>query len=346
MSAVERSTGSSASANGRAPSIPRSARSPYRYAAVAASSEQNANRSRRVTPPTSQPTPANAAASRRPEPGLQEVQRDAHAARTPTASSSVSSSILEPARRPVGLGGVAAARAVQRRDVLERDEDVAVELDVGNVLDRAVRGEHSLLVLAAEERDLDLLALVLVRVVLHERVSLLAASSPSRTASRTTWQFADPCRPPSSSQCREHGSHRAAVGDDENARAAGCSRDRSRGRPRPRARQLLGRLAVAPAASRARLGSASATSASVSPSHVPKCFSRSCGHGRTGSARGSGDDRRRLARTREVARVHRRERLIGELARPARCACSRPVSLSGASVCPWTRRSRFQSVSP
>ena len=43
---------------------------------------------------------------------------------------------------------------------------MAVELDVGDVLDRAVRGEDALLVLAAEQRELDLLALVLVRVVL------------------------------------------------------------------------------------------------------------------------------------------------------------------------------------
>ena len=39
----------------------------------------------------------------------------------------------------------------------------------GDVLDVAVRGQHALLVLAAEERELDLLALVLVRVVLHRR---------------------------------------------------------------------------------------------------------------------------------------------------------------------------------
>ena len=81
--------------------------------------------------------------------------------------------VAEPAGRPVGLGRVAAAGAMQRGDVLERHEDVAVQLDVGDVLDRAVRGEHALLILAAEERDLDLLALVLVRVVLH-RLSLSA----------------------------------------------------------------------------------------------------------------------------------------------------------------------------
>src|SRR5918992_5588420 len=82
----------------------------------------------------------------------------------------------EAARRPVGLGRVAPARAVERGDVLERDQDVPVELDVRDVLDRAVRRENALLVLAAEQGDLDLLALVLVRVVLHEPVSLLSRS--------------------------------------------------------------------------------------------------------------------------------------------------------------------------
>jgi hypothetical protein len=38
---------------------------------------------------------------------------------------------------------------------------------VGDLVDVAVRGEDALLVIAAEERDLDLLALVLARVVLH-----------------------------------------------------------------------------------------------------------------------------------------------------------------------------------
>jgi hypothetical protein len=56
---------------------------------------------------------------------------------------------------------------VEGSDVLERDEDVAVELEVRHALDSAVRGERSVLVLAAEELDLDLLPLVLVRVVIH-----------------------------------------------------------------------------------------------------------------------------------------------------------------------------------
>ena len=87
--------------------------------------------------------------------------------------------LVEPSRRPVGLGRIAAARAVEARDVLERDEDVTVELDVRDVLDRAVGGQGPLLVFAAEQRELDLLALVLVRVVLHGR-SVADPAWPSR----------------------------------------------------------------------------------------------------------------------------------------------------------------------
>ena len=50
-------------------------------------------------------------------------------------SSSSRSSSVEPARRPVGLRRVAAARAVERGDVLQRDEDVPVQLDVRDVVD-------------------------------------------------------------------------------------------------------------------------------------------------------------------------------------------------------------------
>src|SRR3954451_15272349 len=75
--------------------------------------------------------------------------------------------LVEPARRPVRLRSVTAARAVEGRDVLERDQDVPVQLHVRDVLEVAVGGQHPVLVLAAEEGDLNLLALVLVRVVLH-----------------------------------------------------------------------------------------------------------------------------------------------------------------------------------
>jgi len=70
-------------------------------------------------------------------------------------------------RRPIRLRRVAAAGAVEGGDVLQRDEDVAVELEVRNAFYSAVRRERPVLILAAEELDLDLLALVFVRVVLH-----------------------------------------------------------------------------------------------------------------------------------------------------------------------------------
>jgi len=44
---------------------------------------------------------------------------------------------------------------------------MAVQLDMGDVVHVAVRRQDSILVLAAEQRDLDLLTLVLVRVILH-----------------------------------------------------------------------------------------------------------------------------------------------------------------------------------
>src|SRR3954464_12825930 len=76
--------------------------------------------------------------------------------------------VQQAAGRPVlVLGRIAAARAVEGGDVLEGHEDVAVQFDVSDFVDVAVRGEHALLVFAAEEGDLDLLALVLARVVLH-----------------------------------------------------------------------------------------------------------------------------------------------------------------------------------
>src|SRR5436305_2530403 len=77
--------------------------------------------------------------------------------------------LREATRGPVGLRSVATARAMERGDVLQRDQNVAVQLDVRHVLDNAVSGEDTVLVVPAEESDLDLLALVLVRVVLHVR---------------------------------------------------------------------------------------------------------------------------------------------------------------------------------
>src|SRR5438128_5619061 len=79
--------------------------------------------------------------------------------------------LCEAARRPVRLRGVAAARAVERGDVLERDEDVPVQLDVRHLVDRAVGGQDTLVVVTAEERDLVLFTLLLARVVVHRRLS-------------------------------------------------------------------------------------------------------------------------------------------------------------------------------
>ena len=60
---------------------------------------------------------------------------------------------------------------------------------------RAVGGEHAVLVLAAEQRDLDLLALVLVRVVLHAaqsiRARIVTNGRPRRaplSATITSWR--------------------------------------------------------------------------------------------------------------------------------------------------------------
>ena len=64
---------------------------------------------------------------------------------------------------------------------------MSVELDVRDVLERAVCGEDAFLVLAAEEGDLDLLALILVRVVLHRAES---SRSLRRVACRV-WELED-----------------------------------------------------------------------------------------------------------------------------------------------------------
>src|SRR4051794_31701221 len=89
----------------------------------------------------------------------------------------------QPPRRPVVLRRIAPARAVNRGDVLERDQDVPVQLHVRDVLDVAVRRQHAFLILAAEERHLDLLALVLACVVLHPGRSLV----PGLTVGRHRW---------------------------------------------------------------------------------------------------------------------------------------------------------------
>src|SRR5436309_1635324 len=134
---------------------------------AAASTTANTAISPTRTPAAHQPSsPGMPAATSRNSQALARLA--AMARRTRGRSAVVFAFVLdEPARRPVRLGRIAAARAVERRDVLQRDEDVAVELDVRDLVDGAVRGEDAVLVIAAEERDLHLLALVLARVVLH-----------------------------------------------------------------------------------------------------------------------------------------------------------------------------------
>jgi hypothetical protein len=56
---------------------------------------------------------------------------------------------------------------VEGSDVLEGDEDVAVQLDVRDAFDAAIRGQRAVLIFAAEELDFDLFPFVFVRVVLH-----------------------------------------------------------------------------------------------------------------------------------------------------------------------------------
>ena len=113
----------------------------------------------------SQPTPPSAAARTAHEKqSFRQIERRDR----PRQDLRLSDVVLgEAARRPVGLRSVAPTRTVERSHVLERDEDVAVELHVRNILDRAVRRQCPLLVLATEEGDFDLFPLVLVRVVLH-----------------------------------------------------------------------------------------------------------------------------------------------------------------------------------
>src|SRR6478609_7162474 len=128
--------------------MPSTTRSKVQYAPAASRSAQKTKIEARRAPPSAQPIRPNRAAS--------------------ASTSSQDLAMLRAATGPVlVLRSVAAARAVKRRNVLKGDEDVAVQLDVRDLVDVAVRGQHAFLVLAAEQRDLDLLALVLARVVLH-----------------------------------------------------------------------------------------------------------------------------------------------------------------------------------
>src|SRR5947207_5150546 len=113
-------------------------------------------------------------------------------ARPDTGGTLLAVFLVETARWPGVVRRVAAARAVEGGDILQRHEDVPVELDVGDVLDVAVSRQDTLLVFPSEEGDLDLLAFVLVRVVLHRRPQSSGASFPSLAAYLATVQFGTP----------------------------------------------------------------------------------------------------------------------------------------------------------
>src|SRR6266516_62743 len=100
--------------------------------------------------------------------------------------------LLESARRPVILRGVATARTVERGDVLQWNENVSVQLDVGDVLHVAIGRQDTFLILAPEQRDLHLLALVFVCVVLHRGPQSSGASFPSLAPYLATEQLGTP----------------------------------------------------------------------------------------------------------------------------------------------------------
>jgi 3-oxoacyl-[acyl-carrier protein] reductase len=132
---------------------------------------------------------------------------------------------------------------------------VPVQLDVGDVLDVAVRGEHALLVVAAEERDFDLLAFVLVRVVLHRRISVYVSQLPLPEA-----QAAHLAVPGGRGEDVRVGvpserTQRAAVGHDQHDPSRVESRDSLDGADDPRA-ERLSRLAVVPFTAREPLAPA------------------------------------------------------------------------------------------
>ena len=262
----------------------------------------------------------------------------------------------EAARRPVGLGGVAAARAVQGRDVLQRDEDVPVQLDVGDLVDRAVRGQHAVLVVAAEERDLDLLALVLAGVVLHLRVILAAASRRPRRRIGTRRSWPGPSRGavPRRSRSRRvrlEDARGAAVRDDEH-RLARMARRQSSDRRNDAGGELVVGLAVLEAVRRPARASVRTPPGSARRPRRASVRTRRRRRSRAGPLRprpraeAPGHDLGGLASAAQRARVHARDAVRRRAASPSSRDWRRPSSFSGGSACPWKRFSRFQSVSP
>src|SRR5512132_1195790 len=175
-STVERRSGASAAASSLAPTMPGATRSRYQYSAAPASSTQKTAIDAGRKPLAHQKSPPTTA--QKPIRRSQALSRFRAVGQKPTELG-VALVLGEAARGPVRFRRVAAARAVQRGDVLERDQDVAVELDVRDFVDGAVGGQDAIVVVAAEHGHLDLLALVLARVVLH-------GSEPSRAPLSST----------------------------------------------------------------------------------------------------------------------------------------------------------------
>src|SRR5439155_17585591 len=179
------------------------------------------------------------------------------------------------ARRPVRLGGVASTRAVQGGDVLERNQDVPVQLHVRDVFEVAVRGQHAVLVLAAEEGDLDLLTLVLVCVVLHatsrRTYPIGAVSRSSRKWSSITPQFSIGWN--GSSLAWERSARIVPPCETIRMRSPVCARAIRSTVCRTRARCCS---RVSPSG-RSLPGKRSSISSRVSPDHEPTSISRSPG---------------------------------------------------------------------
>ena len=124
-----------------------------------------------------------------------------------------------------------------------------VQLDVRNLVDQAVGGQHTVLVLASEERELDLFTLVFLCVVLHGRIlARLAGSSPEHWLARMAWWSSDstiarassPARPAASASPRPCGSRSRARASPCAAATPGASRSRPRPSRPPVPRTSLG----------------------------------------------------------------------------------------------------------
>ena len=304
-------------------------------------------------------SPCEPAGTRKMSQALSEIPRDRDARRKPAYASSSRSSESSSARPCGGQSGSGASQRLEQwREAMfcSGIRMCPFSSMCGDVVDVAVRGQHAVLVLAAEERDLDLLTLVLVGVVLHvASQSIRRICRPRRRSVDTSQLAAATRRRTPRVACRGARERRARIGppcdDDEDRLARMGGRDLEQ-RRRRRARSSRRASRRAPSRRRraawraSRPGSAPRSRRVVRPDHSPTSTSRSVGSRDDRQARvAARDDLGRLARPREVARVDGVERLAASRSASAR-ACARPSSFSGGSACPCQRRSRFQSVSP